>query len=146
MSIQKIGSMPNNKLQGTFKPKESKRITRSGWYDFDIEKVTYKEETDILVLRGVPSRIGSDGNRIHYDRISVCVSGKYSGSGEADPIEELFDVFELDITQEVPLDYFVGKRVTIYISLAPSNTGGTYYNAEGFEPCDGNGCDDTATV
>ena len=145
MAIQKVGSMPNNKTQGMFKPKASKKITRSGWYDFEIKKSTYNEETDILVLRGIPSRIGSDGTRVYYDCISVCVSNKYFNTDESDPIEELFETFDLDIDQEVSADYFAGKRVKIYITLSPNDTGSVFHNAGGFEPYDEESAD-TVTV
>lgn len=144
MANSKNGVMPNNTMK--FKPKASQKITCPGWYDFDVEKAKYKEETDILVLYGIPSRVGSDGNRIYYERIYVCVSSKYFGSGEADPIEELFDALDLNIHQEVSVGYFVGKRIRIYISPSPSSTGSMFYNAEGFMACNGNDSEEEATA
>lgn len=108
-------------------------VTESDVYELDIEKATYNTDTDILVLLGTPTRYTEDGNTEVYKKTPVCVNAKYSEDTDVNPILDLFDVFGLDINKGIPVDFFKGKKVKVYIDVSVNyRTGRTYWNAEEF--------------
>ena len=135
MAVRKLGKGVDSTVQpNMFKPKLETlpSVTESGIYDFDIISVTYKPESDILVLYGTPSRTNASGEVEVFKNIPICVSAKYTYD-EVTPVEELFNVFELDIEQDVDLNTFVGKKVSVYINVTEdARTGRTFWNGVAF--------------
>ena len=117
-----------------FKPKaeEGSTVTESGVYNLDICKATFNEETSILVLLGIPSRTNEAGEVDVFKLTPVCVCGKYSYDVDFNPIINLFEVFGLDVDDEVDLDFFKGKKVQVFIDVSIGRTGRIYCNAEEF--------------
>ena len=134
MAVKKLSNNSNSSVRKVFKPKaeEGLTVTESDIYDLDIKKVSYNEQTDILVLLGIPSRTNEAGEVEEFKLTPVCVSGKYSYDTDFNPIINLFDVFGLDVDDEVDLDFFKGKKVQVYINVSIGRTGRIYCNAEEF--------------
>lgn len=133
--IRKLGKTVNSVNQpNLFKPtlETVPSVSESGIYDFDIISVTYKPDKDILVLYGTPSRTNESGLVEVFKNIPICVSAKYAYD-EVTPVEDLFDAFGLDIEQDVDLNSFIGKKVSVYINVAEDvRTGRTFWNGEAF--------------
>lgn len=134
MAVKKLSNNANAAVRKTFKPKaeEGLTVTESDIYDLDIKKVTYNEQTDILVLLGIPSRRNEAGEVEEFKLTPVCVSGKYSYDVDFNPIINLFEVFGLDVDDEVDLDFFKGKKVQVFIDVSTGRNGKIYCNAEEF--------------
>lgn len=134
MAVKKLSNNSNSSVRKVFKPKaeEGLTVTESDIYDLDIKKVSYNEQTDILVLLGIPSRTNEAGEVEEFKLTPVCVSGKYSYDTDFNPIINLFDVFGLDVDDEVDLDFFKGQKVQVYINVSIGRNGRIYWNAEEF--------------
>lgn len=134
MAVKKLVNNSNSSVRKVFKPKveEGLTVTESDTYTLDIKKATYNEQTDVLVLLGIPSRADETGNVEEFKLTPVCVNGKYSYDVDYNPIINLFDVFGLDINSEVDLDFFKGKKAQVYINVSTGRNGRIYCNAEEF--------------
>lgn len=135
MAVRKLGK----RVDSTVQPNMCKltletlpSVTESGVYNFDIISVTYKPESNILVLYGTPSRTNENGDVEVFKEIPICVSAKYAYD-EMTPVEELYNVFGLDVEQAVDLNTFVGKKVSVYINVTEDvRTGRTFWNGVAF--------------
>ena len=128
----------NNKTASTpFKPSARKAFQDPGIYRFDIKSAKYNMQTEILSLRGTPYRI-IKGIPEQYQNITVCVATTYISDNGSSPINELFDSFDLDPSQETDPTVFEGHSVSINISISEyedeeGNLVNIFYNAEGFK-------------